>query len=139
MKGSQFAYKQGELADRESNPSNLWKILEVMFYEGDKRTIPSSTSSVYNDKDLHFLVYSFDRPSEHELFPVESFRPSLTERRKFFTLVADSRGTPIPPPLLPPQPFLNDGHVHFMPGVNDSHPIPDLTPTQDRLVTLWIM
>jgi len=133
MIGSQFAYKQGELDDLQSNPSNLWMIKEIII--GHKNTqgnvvIPSSTSSVYRDKDLYFLVYSYDRPYDYEMFPVESFKPSLSERNKFFTLVADSRGDPIPPPLLPPQPFLNDGHVHYMQGVNDSDPFADLTPSQ---------
>ena len=48
----------------------------------------------------------------------------------FFQFVTDSRGIPIPPPPLLPQPPLNDGHVHFMQGVHDSHPIADLTPVQ---------
>ena len=62
MIGSQFAYKQGELDDLESNPSNLWMITKIFI--GHKNTngdvcIPSSTSSVYRDKDLYFLVYSY--------------------------------------------------------------------------------
>ena len=67
MIGSQFAYKQGELDDWESNPSNLWMIMEIILgyrnTQGDV-VIPSSTSSVYRDKELHFLVYSYDRPSK---------------------------------------------------------------------------
>ena len=125
MIGSQFAYKQGELDDLEANPSNLWMVMEIII--GHKNTdghvvIPSSTSSVYRDKDLYFLVYSYDRPHDYEMFPVESFKPTLSERNKFFTLVVDSTGNPIPPPLLPPQPLLNDGHVHYMQGVYDSYP-----------------
>ena len=133
MIGSQFAYKEGEIDDLESNPSNLWMIIQIILGEEDANgdvVIPSSTSSVYRDNQLYFLVYSFDRPSVYELFPVKSFNPNLSERRKFFKFVADSRGNPIPPPLLPPQPFLNDGHVHYMQGVNDSDPIADLSPSQ---------
>ena len=133
MIGAQFAYKQGELHDRKSNPFNHWMIMKIIL--GHRNTqgdvvIPSSISSVYRDKELYFLVYSYDRPSEYEFFPVESFKPNLPERMKFFTFVADSRGNPIPPPLLPSQSFINDGHVHYMQGVHDSYPIADLTPTQ---------
>ena len=133
MIGSQFAYKEGEIDDLESNPSNLWMIIQIILGEEDENgdvVIPSSTSSVYRDNQLYFLVYSYDCPSVYELFPVKSFNPNLSERRKFFKFVADSRGNPIPPPLLPPQPFLNDGHVHYMQGVNDSDPIADLSPSQ---------
>ena len=49
MIGSWFKYKQGELDDLESNPSNLWRILRMVI--GHKNSngdvvIPSSTSSV---------------------------------------------------------------------------------------------
>ena len=106
MIGAQFTYKQGELHDRESNPSNRWMIMKIIL--GHRNTqgdvvIPSSISSVYRDKELYFLVYSYDRPSEYEFFPVESFKPNLLERTKFFTFVVDSRGNPIPPPPLPSQ------------------------------------
>ena len=109
MIGAQFTYKQGELHDRESNPSNRWMIMKIIL--GHRNTqgdvvIPSSISSVYRDKELYFLVYSYDRPSEYEFFPVESFKPNLPERTKIFTFVADSRGNPIPPPS-PSTPILH--------------------------------
>ena len=57
---------------------------------------------------------------------------SLHSRREinFSHLSLTPGETPSPPPLLPPQPFLNDGHVHYMQGVNDSDPFADLTPSQ---------
>ena len=57
---------------------------------------------------------------------------SLTSRRErnFSRLLLIPEETLSPPPLLPSQSFINDGHVHYMQGVHDSYPIADLTPTQ---------
>ena len=82
--GSQFAYKQGELedeiGDRNQNPSNRWLIINIISYDGDGQCIPSSTPSVYRNKDLHFLCYSFDRPFDYDVFPVSRFKLNLRER-----------------------------------------------------------
>ena len=105
--GSQFAYKQGELedeiGDRNENPSNRWLITKIISYDGDRQCIPSSTPSVYRNKDLHFLCYSFDRPFDYDVFPVSRFKLNLRERDRCFKIIFDSNGNApsLSPPLHP--------------------------------------
>lgn len=103
MIGAQFAYKQGELedeiGDRNQNPSNRWLITNIISYDGDGQRIPSSTPSVYRNKHLHFLCYSFDRPFDYDVFPVSRFKLNLRERDRCFKIIFDSNGNPPSLPL----------------------------------------
>ena len=110
--GAQFAYKQGELeneiGDRNQNPSNRWLIMKIIVYDGDGKRIPSSIPSVYRNKNLFFLCYSFDRPFDYDIFPVSRFKLNLRERDRCFKIIFDSNGNPpslpLPPPSTPPTP-----------------------------------
>ena len=134
--GSQFAYKQGELedeiGDRNQNPSNRWLITNIISYDGDRHCIPSSTPSVYRNKDLHFLCYSFDRPFDYDVFPVSRFKLNLRERDRCFKIIFDSNGNPPSLPLHPPPPQQRSQtiDINFMQGVPDTSSIAMLTPHQ---------
>ena len=85
--GQWFKYKELELEDdldfKAKHPSNKFRIHSIVNYNASKRKFLDASVN-YVKKNLYFICYSADTPSDYEVAPVASLHPKLSEREKFY-------------------------------------------------------
>ena len=128
--GKAFYYKELERDDdlerKSNNKSNAFVTHSLIVYDGKSKAFLKSSVRCAT-RSLRFLFYSVDSVDEHEVAPVASFHPNLTEGARLYAL---QRSEDVDQNAHDHAVALDDAPFSLMQGVLDDDSIALSSPAQ---------